>query len=167
MAEWYVLQTKAQQEDIARQNLSRQSFETFLPMVNVRRHRRGHWSVASESLFPGYLFIRLDIEQQNTAPIRSTRGVVGLVKFGSRLQPIPSHFLQSLMDAQSSSKGDAIDTATIFSPGDAVELIDGPMGGLKGIFKARNSQERVIVLFNILGAEAEVNVSPNRLAISM
>ena len=166
MAEWYVLQTKVKQEEIARQNLLRQSFETFLPIVSVRRHRRGRWSVVNESLFPGYLFVNLDLELQNTASIRSTRGVVGLVRFGVRQQPFPRHLLQSLMDAQSASTDDAIDPATIFSSGDAVELIDGPMVGLKGIFKARNSQERVIVLFNILGAEAEVNVSPHKLVMS-
>ena len=166
MAEWYVLQTKVKQEEIARQNLSRQSFEIFLPKISVYRHRRGRRSPVTEALFPGYLFIRLDLELQNTAPIRSTRGVVGLVSFGLRQQPFPECLLQSLMDVQSNFEGDSINPVNIFSSGDVVELIDGPMVGLKGIFKAQNSQERVIVLFNILGAEAKVNVSPNVLSLS-
>ena len=103
---------------------------------------------------------------QNTAPIRSTRGVVGLVNFGGVQQPFPAELLQSLKDMQSSSNN-SIDPQDIFKPGDAVELIDGPMAGLKGIFKARNSQERVIVLFDILGAETKLNVSPHKLAMSV
>ena len=117
--------------DIARQNLLRQSFETFLPIARVRRRRRNRWSVVSESLFPGYLFIRLDLELQNTASIRSTRGVVGLVSFGGRHRPFPGHILQSLMEAQSSFDGDPIEPMVTYKYGDPVELIDGPMVGLK------------------------------------
>ena len=70
MADWYVLQTKVRHEAVAEHNLNNQSFNTFLPMLRVQRHSRGKWQSFNEALFPGYLFVELDLENQNTAPIR-------------------------------------------------------------------------------------------------
>ncbi len=163
MADWYVLQTKARHEGIAEWNLGNQAFTTFLPMLRVQRHLRGRLQSVCEPLFPGYLFIELDLERQNTAPIRSTRGVIRLVRLGDTLQPFPESLLQALMQAQTVS-GDAIDPAKLFQSGDEVRLINGPMAGMKAIFKARNSRERVILLLNILGSETPVSVSPHHIA---
>ncbi|MGQ7848587.1 transcription/translation regulatory transformer protein RfaH [Granulosicoccus sp. 3-233] len=160
MSQWYVLQTKVRHEVIAVQNLSNQSFETFLPMLCTRQSRKGILSPACEPLFPGYLFIKLDLERQNTAPIRSTRGVIRLVRLGATLQAFPEKLLNSLRQEQERGNG-AIDPATVFVPGEDVQLISGPLAGMKAIFKARNSQERVVLLLNVLGNETQVSVSPN------
>ncbi len=163
MSDWYVLQTKARQEVLAKQNLSNQAFHTFLPFLKVQKYQRGRWQSVYEPLFPGYLFIELDLERQNTAPIRSTRGVMRLVRLGATLQPFPESLLNALMQAQK-APGEAIDSANMFKSGDEVRLISGPMAGLKAIFKARNSQERVILLLNILGAETQVSMPRNYIA---
>jgi len=162
MSEWYVLQTKARQEAVAEHNLENQGFKIFLPMLRAQRHVRGRWQSMFEPLFPGYLFIELDMKTQNTAPIRSTRGVLRLVRLGAILQPFPANLLQALMDAQA-AHGDAIDPSTMFASGDEVTLLSGPMAGLKAIFKARNSQDRVILLLNLMGTETQVNVSPHQI----
>ncbi len=163
MSDWYVLQTKVRQEVLAEQNLHNQAFNTFLPFSKLQKHQRGRWQAVYEPLFPGYLFIELDLERQNTAPIRSTRGVMRLVRLGTILQPFPESLLQVLMQAQAAS-GEAIDSTNMFESGDEVRLISGPMVGLKAIFKARNSQERVVLLLNILGNETQVSVSPHYIA---
>ena len=163
MADWYVLQVKARHEAVAECNLGNQGFTTFLPMLRVQRHLRGRWHSVCEPLFPGYLFIELDFDRQNTAPIRSTRGVIRLVRLGKNLQPFPESLLQTLMQAQS-AVGEAIDPASMFESGDEVRLISGPMAGMEAIFKARNSQERVVLLLNILGSETQVSVSPHFIA---
>ncbi len=164
MSDWYVLQTKVRSEAVAAHNLGNQNFMTFLPMLRAQRHIRGRWQSMYEPLFPGYLFIELDLEKQNTAPIRSTRGVVRLVRLGATLQPFPESLLHALMDAQSAG-GDAIDPSKMFASGDEVAFISGPMAGIKAIFKARNSQERVILLLNVLGTETQVNVSPHQIKV--
>ena len=163
MADWYVVQTKSKHEAIAARNLENQAFTTFLPKLSVQKHQRGRWHSVIEPLFPGYLFIELDLDQQNTAPIRSTRGVVCLVRMGATHQPVPESLVHALMEAQTVS-GNAIEPAKLFKSGDEVKLIGGPMAGLTGIFKARNSQERVVLLLNILGNETQINISPNHIA---
>ena len=163
MADWYVVQTKSKHEAIAARNLENQAFTTFLPKLSVQKHQRGRWHSVIEPLFPGYLFIELDLDQQNTAPIRSTRGVVCLVRLGETPQPFPENLLHALMEAQTVA-GDSIDPAKLFKAGDEVTLIGGPMAGLTGIFKARNSHERVVLLLNILGNETQINISPHHIA---
>ena len=163
--QWYVLQTKSRHENTAAQNLNNQKFNTFTPFLRVRKHSRGKWISVSEPLFPGYLFIELDLEMDNTAPIRSTRGAIGLVRLGATLQPFPERVLSTLMAAQE-SMGDAIEPARLFNMGDEVSLISGPMAGLQAIFKSRNSKERVVVLLNILGNQTQVLVSPHQIVKS-
>ena len=82
-ASWYVVATKLRQETVALQNLKRQSYEVFLPQITLRKRRRGKWQEVIEPLFPGYLFVALEAGVDDAAPIRSTLGCVGLVRFGA------------------------------------------------------------------------------------
>lgn len=163
MKNWFVLQIKAKQELVAKKNLANQGFNTFLPMMRVQKHTRGRWQAKSEPLFPGYLFIEIDLQHQNTSVLRSTRGVLALVRFGSEPRPFPETLLNELMQA-GDAEGDVIDPTTYFEKGDNVELISGSLAGLSGIFKAKNSMERVVVMLNILGNETHVSVSPHQIA---
>ena len=163
--QWYVLQTKCRHENTAVQNLNNQNFMTFVPMMRMQKHSRGKLVSVCEPMFPGYLFIELDLEKDNTAPIRSTRGVIGLVRLGATLQPFPENLLNALMTAQATT-GDAIEPAELFDVGEEVSLISGPMAGLRAIFKSHNSRERVVILLNILGTQTQVLVSPYQIAKS-
>ena len=81
MSNWYLIHTKIRQERVALENLERQGFECFLPLIRAEKLRRGALQVVQEPLFPRYLFIRLGtgLESQSWAPIRSTIGVSRLV----------------------------------------------------------------------------------------
>ena len=158
MNHWYVLQTKARHETVAEHNLNNQGFNTFVPWIRVQRHLRGRWTPVREPLFPGYLFIDLDLEQQNTAPIRSTRGVIKLVRLGATVQPFPTDLMEALVRSQD-IEVNAINPAEMFQSGDEVRLLSGPLEGLRAIYKSRNSQERVVLLLNVLGNETRVSVS--------
>ena len=90
---WYAVQTKPRQEGTAALNLQRQHFHTYLPKIRLRKRRRQQWHKVVEPLFPGYLFIKVAPGEQSTAPVRSTLGVVGLVRFGSQLQSVPPQII--------------------------------------------------------------------------
>ncbi len=94
---WYAVYTKSRQERIAQENLERQSFETYLPLMVLRRKRRGEWVETVEPIFSRYLFIRLEPGTTNIASIRSTRGVTGLVQFGNQLAAVPESFVTTLL----------------------------------------------------------------------
>ncbi len=163
MASWYVVHTKSRQETSARDHLERQSFHTHLPLVQAPRHRRGRWQSLTEPLFPGYLFINLDIESQNVVPIRSTRGVIGLVRFGNQLCPAPNGLVEELISSQPEADR-PLDFAQLFRPGGEVEIVDGPLVGLKAIVEANSNQDRVHILLDLLGKSSRVTLPSNQIA---
>lgn len=162
MVAWYAVQTRARHESEAATHLARQDFETYLPRLRLFRRRRGRWHPVVEALFPGYLFLRLDLERQNTAPIRSTRGVVGLVRFGGVPKPVPEDLIRQLQAASRDAEG-VIRQEPHFQPGDRVEIVSGPLAGLPAIFQSSNGEERVRLLLDLLGRRNEVLVSRHHL----
>ncbi|MDR3087329.1 MAG: transcriptional activator RfaH, partial [Azoarcus sp.] len=82
---WYLVHTKPRLEKTALENLERQGYECYLPMLPTEKLRRGKLTVSDTPLFPRYLFIRLGMDNPDKGwgPIRSTIGVSRLVVFGS------------------------------------------------------------------------------------
>jgi transcription antitermination factor NusG len=64
-------------------------------MLTVEKLRRGRLAEVVEPMFSRYLFIRLDTEHSNWAPIRSTLGVSRLVSFGNRPAPMADELIQA------------------------------------------------------------------------
>jgi len=159
---WYVVRTKSRQEVSARDNLERQAFTIYLPMVRSARRRAGRWSSSIEPLFPGYLFVCIDVTAQSTAPIASTRGAIGLVRFGGEICPVPREVIDGIMALQT-DRETPIDPAQVFNPGDAVMIVEGPFAGINAIFEARTGKERVLVLLDLLGRSNRIPVDPRQL----
>ena len=86
---WYLLYSKPRQEGVAVENLKRQGYETYLPLIRTRRRRQGQYVSLVEPMFPRYLFIHLSDQTDNWGPIRSTLGVSGLVRFGDLPAQVP------------------------------------------------------------------------------
>ena len=84
MRRWYAVQSKPRQKRVALENLLRQHYAAYLRQCAQRKLTRGRHHSVTAPLFPGYLFVELDLDQDNTAPIRSTIGCTGLVRFGTR-----------------------------------------------------------------------------------
>lgn len=96
--QWFAVFTKPRQEATAQQNLDRQSFETYLPQIKQSRRNRGKWIERIEPMFPRYLFFRLDPNTQDSSPIRSSKGAVGLVRFGGEPVPVPEAVIRTLRE---------------------------------------------------------------------
>jgi transcriptional antiterminator RfaH len=156
---WVVVRTKRGQEITARNQLLKQRFDTYLPLLKSRRRRLGQWFDAAEALFPGYLFVCVDLELQSVSPIRSTRGVLGTVRFGNCLAVIPGHVIQNLQ-ATENAHADRLhrDPRRAFVPGGKVDLIAGRFSGLQGIFSERDGRRRAVVLVNFLGGASKINI---------
>jgi len=159
---WYLVYTKPRGEELARVNLERQGFEAYLPLVRMRRRRMGRGHVVVEPLFPRYLFIHLDAEQDNWAPIRSTFGVTRLIRFGMDPAQVPDELIQRLKSREDNKGIQDLDPDN-FKRGDAVRVAEGPMMGFEGIFLARSSSDRVIVLLDIVGKHTRVKLSIDQL----
>ncbi|MGF1548643.1 MAG: transcription/translation regulatory transformer protein RfaH [Thiotrichales bacterium] len=164
MSQWYVIHTKPRQEEVAEDNLRRQEFEVFLPRCEQQKRRRGKWKGVIEPVFPRYLFIHLTFGDQNISTIRSTRGVSGLVRFGEQPTAVPEIFMRTLLAASDPESGLYRVGVELFKPGDAIQVVDGALVGLQGIFKAESGEERVSILLNLLGREHHVELDRHQIA---
>ncbi|MFT5483004.1 MAG: transcriptional antiterminator RfaH [Halieaceae bacterium] len=160
-AKWYAVQTKPRQEQLAADNLLRQSFHTYLPKIRTKKHRRGKWAPVVEPLFPRYLFICVDPTETSIVPVRSTIGVAGLVKFGSQLKPVPGSVIDYLQNNEEPESHERQDTKLKFVPGERLEILDGPFKGLNGIFQLDKSEDRALMLISLLGRDSEVAIEHN------
>lgn len=155
---WYLVYSKPQKEELARVNLERQGYPTYLPIMRTPRRRSGRRIIRAEPMFPRYLFISLDTERDNWAPIRSTLGVVNLVRFGMFPSPVPDELITAIRTRDNAEGIQDIPLNT-FSEGQKVRIEDGPFMGYEGIFLAQTSQERVMILLDIVGKQARTKVN--------
>ena len=161
---WYAVCCKPRQETIAEVNLLRQGYHVYLPRIRMRLRRRGHWIDAVEILFPRYIFIRLDPLRRSTASVRSTRGVVGLVRFGGQPATVPNEVMGALLQREDAGSGLHQDQRPLFSTGEAIKLVEGPLTGMEGVFAQQDGDKRVIVLLELMGKANKVTVSRDWIA---
>jgi transcriptional antiterminator RfaH len=161
MSNWYLIHTKIRQERVALENLERQGFECFLPLIRAEKLRRGALQVVQEALFPRYLFIRLstDLESQSWSPIHSTTGVSRLVTFGQAPGKISDELVTELR-TQTASEDVQL---RHFEPGEQVVVTDGPFVGLEAIYQMADAEDRVMVLLDILSKQVKLSVPPAHL----
>ena len=164
MKNWYAVQTKPRQEATAEHNLQRQGFTTYLPKILLRKRRRDKWTKVVEPLFPRYLFIQVDPGEHSLAPVRSTLGVAGLVRFGHHLEPVPDSIIDYLRQAENPDTHQHHADDWPQQRGDAVRILEGPFAGLGGIFQAATSEQRAMVLIELLGRHNTVQVPMDAIA---
>jgi len=158
-ANWFAVVSKPRQELIARDNLERQGFECFLPMAEnpYQRRSKKHRRII-EPLFPRYLFLKAIACVQNLAPVRSTRGVVSMVRFGNELAVVPGTIIKAIRQRISTDTGLIKIQPVRIKPGDTVRVFDGPLAGVSGIVQERNSKNRALLLMDMLGRPTRVEV---------
>lgn len=161
---WFAVYTKPRQEQTALLNLEGQSFECYLPMAEGGRQRQsGRGNISHCPLFPRYLFLQGDPERQSFASVRSTRGVVGLVRAGFELISIPAAIIAGLKARMHPATGLITVDSNALNAGDKVRVFDGPLAALEGVFKERRGRCRSLLLLNILGQETLVDIDARML----
>jgi transcriptional antiterminator RfaH len=154
---WYLVYCKPRQETVARENLVRQGYEIYLPFMRDVRRRQGRRIAQISPMFPRYLFIHLNRDTDNWAPVRSTLGVVSIVKFGHDPARVPDDLI-ALLRSHEDPQGIHILPAEEYKPGSRVRITQGGFAGYEGIFQAATSRDRVTVLLDVLGRKARATV---------
>jgi transcriptional antiterminator RfaH len=159
MLRWYLIHTKPAGESTAVAHLLRQGFEVYFPRVSIRARRAGRWLERVGALFPRYLFVGVREEGQSLAPVRSTKGIADIVRFGLQYKPVPEVVLSELRSRADPESGlHHVDRDRRLAPGDAVRIEAGPFSQLEGIFERQSSADRVHVLLRVLGEAVSVQM---------
>jgi len=163
MSRWYVVNTQAHHEARAELNLRRQGFDAWLPRFQrARRHARRIDSVLAP-LFPGYLFVQLDLSVQPWSSINGTFGVVRLLCNRDTPLPVPDGLVEKIMQQRDAS-GTVVLPPRRLAAGEPVRVALGPFADLEGLFQEMSGRDRIVLLFNLLGRKVRASVPLTELA---
>lgn len=158
---WYAIHTKPRQENLAETSLQREGIETFYPRLSRRKTIRRVRRVVTGPLFPSYIFARFDARITGRL-VKYAGGVANIVSFGDRPAVVDVTIIDTI-------KAHAPDNVVVISPtdlkaGDWVEIQDGPLRGLQGIFEREFSDhDRVVILLTVLSKGARVQLHRDQL----
>jgi transcriptional antiterminator RfaH len=149
-AQWYVLHVKPHKERAVDNQLSTlEGVEHFFPSIRVTP--KNPRAARVRPYFPGYLFVRLDLEALGTDALQWTPGVRGLVRFGDEPAPVPDHLVQELRKFLAELAKLGPDAGRQFKKGERVRVVSGPLEGLEGLFDMQLADgERVQILLTYL-----------------
>jgi len=153
---WYVVSTHAHQETRAQINLARQGFHSWFPtMWRSRRHARRIDTVRTP-MFPGYLFVRFDPEQDPWGAIKSTVGVRKLLCAGDLPARVPEGFVTALRASVDDDGTASMHNDGWMKPGVDVKIVSGPFVDSVGTLVYLAARDRVALLLQVLGREVVV-----------
>ena len=157
MNAWYTVYTQSSKESIAEANLINQGFDCFLPKyLKTRRHARKVDSVL-KPLFPRYLFVNLDLEQQRWRSINGTLGVNCLLCNGETPLVVPKGVVDAIQ-TRVSGDGTVNLEAPRFKPGQTLRVLEGPFADLEGLFECVDDNQRITLLLSLLGRQVKVRI---------
>jgi transcriptional antiterminator NusG len=160
-AKWYVVHTYSGYENKVKANIEKlvenrklhdQIVEVVVPLHRVLEEKNGQRKEVEKKLFPGYVLLKMFMNDDTWYVVRNTRGVTGFVGPGSK--PVP------LSEAEIKAMGIDLEIVEIdVSIGDAVRVTDGPFEGSVGIVKEIHEHKRtVIVNLSIFGRDTPVEL---------
>jgi len=168
--QWFVIHSYAGYENkvksnlesrIASMNMEEKIFEVVIPMEDVVEFKNGKKQVVSKKVFPGYLLVRLVLDDSSWSVVRNTPGVTGFV--GSRPVPLSRKEVESILQVKA-EEGDGTATRKSrprleYEEGESVRVREGPFADFSGtIAEINEDQLKLKVLVNIFGRETPVEL---------
>ncbi len=159
---WFLAYTRPGQESLAQQHLKQQAFESYLPQYKRLKKSALSINMVFEPMFPRYVFFRPKQAEQSIAPVRSTRGISHIIRFGGTFATIQSETLGiiRLLEQERNAADEAALSA--LQPGQKVRFLHLAFSGLEGLVKSASSR-RVAVLLELMGRQQIIQVDPHLL----
>tara|TARA_X000001036_G_scaffold389817_1_gene387110 strand:- start:999 stop:1472 length:474 start_codon:yes stop_codon:yes gene_type:complete len=144
MKKYYVIQTKAKQEQKAVINLERQGFKTWYPTFKKTVFFKNKEKIVKEPLFPTYIFVIVDLIKDDWSKIHSTLGVRHLITISGKPQEIKKSNIILIRDI--------LNGATL-NLNDKVKIISGKLINKTGRITELCSHDRVKILLESLSGK--------------
>jgi transcriptional antiterminator NusG len=173
---WYVVHTYAGYENKVKSNLQSRIvslnvedrvYEVVIPTEDVVEVKNGRKAVVSRKVFPGYLLVRCEMDDETWAAIRQTPGVTGFVGPGTKPTPLSRREVESILQV----RGTGGEVARKSKPrleyevGETVRVKEGPFADFHGeIAEIKEDQLKLKVLVNIFGRETPVELDFSQVA---
>jgi transcription antitermination factor NusG len=151
---WYALRTRSRHEKVVRDQLVHQGLEPLLPTVKRLSQWKDRRKEVEVPLFSGYCFVRFASGQK--LPILKTVGVVDIVGGGQRPEPIPDEEIAAIQTLMMSVL--PYDPHPYLHEGMQVEVIRGPLQGVRGILLRKEKRHRLIIGVRLIQQAAAVEI---------
>jgi transcriptional antiterminator RfaH len=148
---WYLVQTHPHAETKAAAHLERQGYSVYLPRYYKRRRHARRIEIVSAPLFPGYLFVMIDMVTQRWRSIRSTIGVSRLVCSGEEPAVLRAAVIDELQSRHNYAGFVQLDLQPRFTPADKVRVVDRAFATCLGLYEGMADRERLAVMLDLLG----------------
>ena len=146
---WYVLRSKPHKEDVLWQHARNQGYEIFYPRIPVKTVNPRARQVAP--YFPGYMFVRADIEEVGVSIFQWMPYAHGLICFDNTPAAVPDALIDAIRTRVYAIAEAGGELFLQLKRGDPLTITSGPFAGYAAIFDARLSGgERVRVLLELL-----------------
>lgn len=159
---WYVIHTYSGYENrvkdgiektVKNRNMSDKILDIRVPTREVTETKNGKTTVSEKKIFPGYVMIKMFLDNKLWYVIRNTRGVTGFVGPGAEPKPLDESELVSM-----GLISEPIEEATViledFKVGDSITVIDGPLEGFSGLIdEVFPGQAKVRVNLSMFGRQ--------------
>ena len=174
--QWYVVHTYAGYENkvksnlenrIASMNMEDRIFEVVIPTEDVIEFKNGKRVVVSRKMFPGYLLVRCELDDDSWYVVRNTPGVTGFVGSGAKPTPLSRKDVENFL--QVPVEGAEVPKKTkpklLYDVGESVRVREGPFADFTGtIAEINEDQLKLKVLVNIFGRETPVELEFGQVA---
>jgi transcriptional antiterminator NusG len=174
---WYVVHTYAGYENkvksnlesrIASMNMEDRIFECVIPMEDVIEFKGGKRVTVQKKVFPGYLLVRCELDDDSWRVVRNTPGVTGFVGLGAKPTPLSRKEVESILQVQPAGTDGAPKKARhrpMYEIGESVRVREGPFADFTGtIAEINDDQMKLKVLVNIFGRETPVELEFSQVA---
>lgn len=162
---WYVVHTYSGHENKVATNLKQRIetmkladkiFDIIVPTRNVVQVKHGKKEEIKEKIFPGYILVRMVLDDESWLAVRTTQGVTAFVGAGNKPTPI------SQKEVDTIKRFMALEAPTYkasYSVGEAVKIVDGPFADFLGtIDSIDETKGKLKVLVSIFGRETPVEL---------
>ncbi|OGE19168.1 transcription termination/antitermination protein NusG [Candidatus Daviesbacteria bacterium RIFCSPLOWO2_01_FULL_43_38] len=165
-AKWYVVHTYSGHENkvaaalkqrVESEHLENKIREVLVPTQEKIEIRSGKKETVKEKIFPGYILVKMVLDDNSWLAVRTTQGVTAFIGMGNKPTPIPESEVKSIVNFM--TQGAQPTYKQIFSEGDTVKIVDGPFAEFIGkVDSVDKERGKVKVLVSIFGRETPVEL---------
>jgi transcription termination/antitermination protein NusG len=165
LGKWYIVHTYSGHENKVKKNLQQRIqslgfenriFDIIVPTRNTIKVSQGKKETVREKIFPGYVLVRMILDDESWLLVRTTQGVTAFIGAGNKPTPISEKEVEAI---QKFMKLEEPLYKTSFVRGEAVKIVDGPFTDFLGTVDVIDETKgKLKVLVSIFGRETPVEL---------
>lgn len=154
---WYAVCTKSRHEKVASSRLASVGIPHYLPLRSEVRIWSDRKQIIDEPLFPGYLFVRVDLRSGHKLEVLRTPGIVRFVGSNSGPVPVLDRDIESVRTAV--LLGAECSSQAFLKEGERVRVVRGALAGIEGSLLRFGPKSQLVISIDIIERSVALTVS--------